>query len=145
MDFEDILAVELKGDNVRGYLNDWELTLNAVKEIPSEDILENLVRRQLEKSNQLSLMMQLYNQDVTQRGEPRSYTKLIQMANIHLNQQCLEQNRNEMMGRGRDRRSVTPVQGGRKDKRIKRIKVHHHHPVKGIVPPVEQIREVFAR
>ena len=64
MDFEDIMAVELKGDNVRGYLNDWELTLHAVKEVPSEDILESLVRRQLEKSNQLSLMMQLYNQDV---------------------------------------------------------------------------------
>ena len=117
MDFEDILAVELKGDNVRGYLNDWEATLNSVKEVPSEIILESLVRRQLEKSTQLSLMMQLYNQDVTQRGEPRSYAKLIQMAKIHLKQQRLERNRNEMMGRGRDRRSVTPAHGGKKDKK----------------------------
>ena len=51
LDFEDVMFVELKGDNVRGYLNDWELTLNAVKEIPSEAILENLVRRQLSKSS----------------------------------------------------------------------------------------------
>ena len=111
------MAVELKGDNVRGYFNDWELTLNAVKEVPSEDILESLVRRQLAKSPQLFVMMELYNQDVTQRGEQRSYAKLIQMAKTHLNQQRLERNRNEMTGRGRDRRSVTPAQGGKKDKK----------------------------
>ena len=91
----------------------WELVLNGVKEVPSEEILESLVRRQLAKSTQLTMMMELYNQDVTQRGEPRSYQKLITMTKRILNQQRLERNPNEITGRGgiRDRRSVTPATG----------------------------------
>ncbi len=36
LEFEDLLQVELKGANLRKFLNDWEMTLESLGVIPSE-------------------------------------------------------------------------------------------------------------
>ena len=84
LEFEDLLHVELKGDNLMAFKNAWELVLAGLKTTPSEEIMESLVRRQLERSVQLRELMSLYNQDIVQRGDKRSYERLMKMWTAHL-------------------------------------------------------------
>ena len=39
LDFRDLMAVNMVGDNLRAFLNDWEMTLSGMKKAPSEEIL----------------------------------------------------------------------------------------------------------
>jgi len=77
LDFTDLLAVTLKGDNVRGFINDWELRLSGLRTMPAPNIMESLFRKQLDTSHQLENTMELYTLDITQRGEQRSYEQLM--------------------------------------------------------------------
>ena len=38
LEVQDLLKVELKGDNLMGFRNDWDFTLGGLETIPSEDI-----------------------------------------------------------------------------------------------------------
>ena len=96
LDFEDLFNLELKNSNTRAFLNDWEQVYIGLKEIPPESVLESLFRRQVEKTDDLKELLALYNQDVTQRGEPRSYTKLKGMVETHLEQKRRSKNRDDM-------------------------------------------------
>ena len=86
LDFEELFNLELKNNNTRAFLNDWEQVYIGLKEIPPETVLESLFRRQVEKADDLKELLALYNQDVTQRGESRSYSKLKTMVETHLEQ-----------------------------------------------------------
>ena len=87
----------------------------GLKELPSESILESLFRRQCEKDDGLKEMLALYNQDVTQRGEPRSYSKLKTMVETHLEQKRRAKNRDDMRPTSR-RASPATGDRGRKPK-----------------------------
>ena len=93
LEFEDLLKVELKGDNLLGLKNNWDFVLASLKTRPSDDVLESLFRRQLQRSQQLKETMALYNQDIVQKGVKRSYKKLESMLNSYLNNKRLQQNR----------------------------------------------------
>ena len=69
LDWEEILQVHLKGDNLSQFLSVWETTLLSIQEPPTDSMLEGVLRNQLEKSEQLKNAMSLYWQDITQRGE----------------------------------------------------------------------------
>ena len=69
LDWDAIISVELKGDNLQQFLNDWEATLLDIAKVPDDEMLESLFRKQLNKSEQLKTTMQLYWQDYTQRKE----------------------------------------------------------------------------
>lgn len=96
LDFEDLFNLELKNNNTRAFLNDWEQVYIGLKEIPPESVLESLFRRQVEKTDDLKELLALYNQDVTQRGESRSYAKLKTMVENHLEQKRRSKNRDDM-------------------------------------------------
>ena len=96
LDFEDLFNLELKNNNTRAFLNDWEQVYIGLKEIPPESVLESLFRRQIEKTDDLKELLALYNQDVTQRGESRSYSKLKTMVETHLEQKRRSKNRDDM-------------------------------------------------
>ena len=70
LDVRDLVALELKGDNLRAFDTAWDEILLAMKKEPEEEILESLYCKQLEKSLQLKNTMALYTQDCTQREEP---------------------------------------------------------------------------
>ena len=53
------LNVELKGDNLAQFLTDWEQTMLSINEIPTESMLESLLRKQRDKSEQLGNAMAL--------------------------------------------------------------------------------------
>ena len=74
--WDELLSVDLRGDNLQQFENDWNNTCLNVRELPDEMFLESLFREQLDKSEQLKNAMALYRQDVTQRGEEKTYQKL---------------------------------------------------------------------
>ena len=49
LEFNDLLVLELKGDNLRGFDTAWDDTLLGMKTISDEEYLENLYRRQVKK------------------------------------------------------------------------------------------------
>ena len=72
MDLNDLTQVQLKGDNLVGFLNDWEVVLAGIDDMPSEKYLENLFFKQLCTSKQLEQPMAFYKQDIELNGAPRS-------------------------------------------------------------------------
>ena len=75
LDWDELLSIELKGDNIEQFLSDWESTLLGISGLPDAKFLETLFRRQLDKSEQLKNAMSLYWQDITQGGESKFYDK----------------------------------------------------------------------
>ena len=84
--FEDLKAVALKGDNLRAFQTDWDFALEQISDAdrPSDQILENLYREQIEKSHQIKGPYDLYKQAATFEGKPLSYERLYDMVEIHL-------------------------------------------------------------
>ena len=42
IELKDLLALSLKGDNVRQFVNAWHATMNLLQHVPSDDVLECL-------------------------------------------------------------------------------------------------------
>ena len=53
LEWEELLSVELKGDNLQLFENDWSAVCLVVRELPDDKFLETIYRKQLDKSNQL--------------------------------------------------------------------------------------------
>ena len=93
LEFEDLLKVELREDNVASFVNEWDMTLSGLKDAPTDAILESLFKRQLDGSVQLKETLSLYQLEVTQRGVAKSYEKLRSMVNIYLEQKRRQKTR----------------------------------------------------
>ena len=122
LNIQDLLAVELKNDNLRAFLTDWELTLSKMnpKEVPAAQVMENLFKTQLEKSDQLKNVITMYDHDVVHRGDPKDYEKLKTMLETHLNKRRQDRNRqaltNKNDGGGNRPRAYSAGAGNRKGK-----------------------------
>ena len=55
MEFTDLLDLELVGDNLQAFENDWETVWEGMRELPTDTVAERLYRRQLEKLVQLKV------------------------------------------------------------------------------------------
>ena len=53
LEWEELLSVELKGDNLQQFENDWSAVCLVVRELPDDKFLETIYRKQLDKSDQL--------------------------------------------------------------------------------------------
>ena len=93
LEWEEVLHVELRGDNFQQFENEWGSMCLNIRELPDEKLLENIYRKQLDKSGQLKKAMPLYWQDITQRGEQKSYEKLKHMVRNHLETKRLDKNK----------------------------------------------------
>ncbi len=49
-ELRDLLAVQRKGDNVKGFMLDWDTTLLYMGERPKDDVLETLFWEQIKDS-----------------------------------------------------------------------------------------------
>jgi hypothetical protein len=103
LEFEDLIAIELRGDNIKQFLNDWESCLINLKAVPPPEILESLFRKQLERSDCLKNVMSLYNLDITHNGKERSYERLLSMIRSQIEDNRRRRNRDEMSHRGKGR------------------------------------------
>ena len=53
LEWDELLGVELRGDNLQQFKKDWNTTCLNIRELPNERFCESLFRKQLEKSEQL--------------------------------------------------------------------------------------------
>merc|ERR1711884_19085 len=84
LEFTDLLASELKGDNLRAFDTEWDNTILGMKEVPDEKYLENLYREQVNKSKQFEVLFTQIESDHLLRGRPRSYLDLKSHVRRHL-------------------------------------------------------------
>ena len=49
LDFQDLIAVRMHGDDLRAFLDEWELTLAGMNKIPAEEYLEPMFRSHIER------------------------------------------------------------------------------------------------
>ena len=83
LEYDDLLAVRLHQDDLRRFLNDWEMTMSGMKRVPDDDLLETLFRRELKKFSGFRENMAHYER--LQVGDPdRSYTYLYALARRHI-------------------------------------------------------------
>jgi len=87
LEFTDLLALELKGDNLRAFDTEWDNTLLGMQEVPDEKYLENLYRKQVKKSRQFEILFTQLESDHLLRGRARSYTDLKALACHHLDRE----------------------------------------------------------
>ena len=72
LDFEDLSAVELRGDNAMAFQkNGWGMTISGLRNMPDEYILESLYNKQFVKCQQLNELLALYNQHTVQKQRSR--------------------------------------------------------------------------
>ena len=50
LEFQDLLKVTMKNDNLRGFHADWEHVLNGMNPMPADTVLETLFRIQIYKT-----------------------------------------------------------------------------------------------
>ena len=87
LEFSDILALELKGDNLKAFDTEWDNTLLGMKDIPDEKYLESLCRKQIRKSKQFEVIFAQLESDHLLRGRPRSYSDLKALVRRHLDRE----------------------------------------------------------
>ena len=87
LDFTDLLAVGLKGDNLRAFDTEWDNTLLGMKEVPYEKYLENSYRKQVNKSKQFEVLFTQLESDHLLRGRARSYVDLKSRVRHHLDRE----------------------------------------------------------
>ena len=101
LEFEDLQKVELKGENLRALVNDWDLVLCSLKEVPSKSILESMFRTQLNKAESMKTVLALYDQDITQKGASKDYDRLLSMTRTHVAQKRRDKVANDLRSRGK--------------------------------------------
>ena len=99
--FEDLLAVELIGDNVVAFDNDWDYVISGLKKVPDDETLEALYKKQLDKSVQLKDKLALYEQGIALDGKSESYQELKRLVTAHIEQRRRKKNRDAMGAKGK--------------------------------------------
>ena len=101
LDFEHLLAVKLKGDNLIALNNDWDAAINGQGEPVKEVLKEALYSQQVSQSAQFKLSYSLYKLGISQEDKPKSYERLRQMVNKHIAERRLQHNKEDLGHRTR--------------------------------------------
>ena len=86
LDFRDLSKVHLKNDNVQAFDTKWDKILSAVTDRPTDSILESLYKIQVEKSEELKYLLQVYAQDTAFGDKRYDCCRLKLMVQRHLEQ-----------------------------------------------------------
>jgi hypothetical protein len=108
-DWDELIHVELKGDNLQQFYKDWDTACLNVRDLPDERFMETLYRKQLSKSESFKNTFALYNQDVAQARDRPDYTKLKNLLRLQLENPRLGRNKNAL-DRSRTSPTLTPAQ-----------------------------------
>ena len=97
LNWDEILGIKLNmpGDNIRQFINDWDTVFANITSSPDPEMLESLFKRQLDKSILLKNTMALYDQEITQRQGTKSYKKLRYIVDNYLAEALLKKKQAE--------------------------------------------------
>ena len=85
-DFRDLSKVQLNNDNVQPFNSKWDEALSAVTDRPTDNKLESLYKMQVEKSKELTYLLQVYTQETSFGDKKYDYCRLKLMSQRHLEQ-----------------------------------------------------------
>ena len=66
LDYADLFSVTLHDDNVQEFDTRWDEVLLSMSKIPSDDILESLLKLRIRESDQFKTVWELYDMEIHQ-------------------------------------------------------------------------------
>ena len=76
LDYADLFSVTLHDDNVQEFDTRWDEVLLSMSKIPSDDILESLLKLRIRESDQFKTVWELYDMEIHQNISMPNYQKL---------------------------------------------------------------------
>ena len=119
-DWDEIISIELHGDNLPKLYNDCNDSLLNVDELPDNRFLETLLRKQLKRSEQFKQTYALYEQDIAQGRGSRDYETLRGLWQRYLENNRLQRNA-DGTAKGRRDHSLHPAKVKVKVRKVKQI------------------------
>ena len=96
LDFDDLMAHEIKGENLSAYINKLDKILLQIVERPSDAILESLLLKNVRKCAHFAPVLALYEYEHLHKGGPKSYESLLQVVRNHIAYRHAEKVSNQM-------------------------------------------------
>ena len=66
LDYADLFSVTLHDENIQEFDTRWDEVLLSMSKIPSDDILESLLKLRIRESAQLKTVLELYDMEIHQ-------------------------------------------------------------------------------
>ena len=79
LDYADLFSVTLHDDNIQEFDTRWDEVLLSMSKIPSDDILESLLKLRIRESAQLNTVQELYDMEIHQKMSMPNDQKLKKM------------------------------------------------------------------
>ena len=90
LDFSDLMGVNLRGDDAKGFDTGGDAVLLSIKEMPQHHTLASLHKMRTRESEPLKTGFASYDQDIEQKDFTASYQQLRIMAKKFLDQKTTE-------------------------------------------------------
>ena len=116
LDFDDLMALEIKGENLSAYINQLDKMLLQINERPSDAVLESLLLKNVRKCSHFAPVLQMYEYEHQHKGGPKDYKSLLQLARNHIANRHADKIANQMRGATRSLSVNTVAANGAKQK-----------------------------
>ena len=109
---DDLFAVQMKGDNLRTFMSNWEMITAGVptEQLPSDQVLETLFYRQVKNSKKISHDLEEYKR-APEGSTTKSYSYLVKAVHRFLNDERFESNRERIAANLGASKPSTPAVG----------------------------------
>ena len=100
---QDLFSVQLRGENLKSFISNWDQVLAGIVQTPAESVLETLFYKQVKSCKAIQHDMNEYHR-ADEGTEKRTYAFLVSAVRRHLDRERLEANRDRvakgLSGRG---------------------------------------------
>ena len=109
---QDLFSVQLRGENLKAFILNWDQVLAGIVQTPDESVLETLFYKQVKNSKAIQHDMN-ENYRADEGTEKRTYSFLVSAVRRHLDRERLEANRDRVAKglSGAGRPSTPAVEG----------------------------------
>ena len=109
---DDLFAVQMKGDNLRTFMSNWEMITAGVptEQLPSDQVLETLFYRQVKNSKKISHDLEEYKR-APEGSTIKSYSYLVKAVHRFLHDERFESNRERIAANLGASKPSTPAVG----------------------------------
>ena len=109
---QDLFSVQLRGENLKSFMSNWDQVLAGIVQTPDESVLETLFYKQVKNCKAIRHDMNEYHR-ADEGTEKRTYSFLVSAVRRHLDRERLEANRDRVAKglSGAGRPSAPAVEG----------------------------------
>ena len=109
---QDLFSVQLRGENLKSFISNWDQVLAGIIQTPDESVLETLFYKQVKNWKAIQHDMNEYHR-ADEGTEKRNYSFLVSAVRRHLDRERLEANRDRVAKglSGTGRPSAPAVEG----------------------------------